>query len=232
MFEYIIELISIVISIKILTKIGNYLKGRKIFENDGWFVKFVWWWVCYLVMYYVWAILANMFGYGNRPNEWEMLILFSSVCGFSSRYYGKVGFGLLLIFTFLVGAGGPNTLLRVITAMLFFFITRYYDYGENIESGSSHIDNTTYKDELDLLNYYLLKAKELSSEALEDLQNNNVDDAVKKWNKSLEHYKKAEKIAKLRKDDELISSINKNIKTIVQNVLNIKIKSISDKIGG
>jgi len=86
--------------------------------------------------------------------------------------------------------------------------------------------------DLDLLNSYLLEAKKLLPAALNDFRNNNLNDAIKKWDKSLEYYKKAEKIAKSMKDEELISSLNNKIKSVVHNILDAKIKLVSDKIEG
>jgi len=86
--------------------------------------------------------------------------------------------------------------------------------------------------DLDLLNSYLLEAKKLLPAALNDFRNNNLNDAIKKWDKSLEYYKKAEKIAKSMEDEELISSLNNKIKSVVHNILDAKIKLVSDKIEG
>ncbi|WP_018153910.1 DUF4013 domain-containing protein [Methanothermococcus thermolithotrophicus] len=119
-----------------------------------------------------------------------------------------------------------------------YFCGKVYLEGINkkpITMGSKVLPTKTVSNnnkDLNLLNSYLLGAKELLPGALDDFRNNNLNDAIKKWNKSLEYYKKAEKIAKSNKDEELISSLNNNIKSVVHNILDAKIKLVSDKIGG
>jgi len=227
MFEYIVEIISIAISIKVLTRIGDYLKNRGLFEDDsmGDLIKFGYWCACFFIMAIIWAIAEAIFGY-KGTSSWESVILLSSINGFSSRYFGKKAFWVLLIFTFLIGSG--EGFLGIIMAMLFFFSTRHYEHIKSMDNESLIAD----KDDLDLLDSYLLKAKEYSSKALEDFQNNNINNAIENWTISLDYYKKAEKIAKSRKDEELVSSIRSNIKPIVQNILNAKIGIISEKLGG
>ena len=234
LFEYIVEIISIAISIKILTKIGNFLKDMGLFSTNNimldWIIKFAWWWIVLFVMLFVWAIFGSIFVH-KTGGDWEFLILFSSINGFSSKYFGKTAFWVLLVFTFLIGVAGVdnNAIGGIIVAMLFFFTTRgFYEGNKDIEN-KSNLKNKSEND-MDLLNTYLLKAKELSSKALNDFQNNNLNDAIERWTESLEYYKKAEKIAKSNKDEELISSIHNNIKLLVHNILDAKIKLISDKI--
>ncbi|UXM84175.1 hypothetical protein [Methanococcus aeolicus] len=232
MFEYIVEIISIWISIKILKLVGDDFKDKGAFESGAIFNKLGYWIICFVVMLIVWAIFTGIFGYTNT-SDLEFLILFSSINGFSSRYFGKTAFWVLLIFTFLRGLGHDNPLLSIIIAMIFFFITRdTYRIDKNIENKPNLKNTLKNKNEMDSLNTYLLGAKELSSKAFNDFQNNNENDAIEKWSKSLEYYKKAEKIAKSNKDKELIQSINNNIKLIVQNILDAKIKLASNKIEG
>ncbi len=239
MFEYIVEIISIAVSIKILERVENYLKNKKLLEIP--IIGLLYLWVCFFVMFIIWAILASIFGYStNNINEdWVYLILFSSVNGFSSRCFGKIGFWILLLFTLLLSTGAKTGGIGAIISMIFFFITRYYDRinisktsSKKYDNKSENTDKLSASNDLDLLDSYLLKAKELSSKALEDFQNNNLNDAINKWNKSLNYYKKAEKIAKSQKDEELVSFIHKNIKSTVKNILNAKISLISDKLRG
>ena len=184
-------------------------------------------------MVFIWRIFDGIFGMDIKGGL-TGIIIFSSINGFSSRYYGKVGYWVLLIFTFIIGIGANSAFWGFIVAMAFFFATRRINGKEDIEkieaSNTENNTSTTTNNDLDLLNTYLLNAKELSSKARNDFQNNKINDSVSKWMESLEYYKKAEKIAKSNKDEELISSINNNIKSLVHNILDAKIKLISDKI--
>jgi len=237
MFEYVIEIISIWISIKILKRIGKDIKEKGLFEDKsiGRVVKFGWWLVVFFTMITIWALFEAIIGMDTKGGL-TAIILFSSINGFSSRYYGKVGYWVMVLFTFIIGIGANSALWGFIVAMTFFFATRRINGKENMgkieASNAENNTSITINDDLDLLNKTLLNAKELSSKALDDFQNNNLNDAIKKWTKSLEYYKKAEKIAKSNKDEELISSINNNIKSLVRNILDAKIKLTSDKIEG
>ena len=237
MLEYIVEIISIWISIKILKRIGDYIKEKGLFEDKsiGGVVKFVYWWVVFFGMLIIWALFEGIFGMDIKGGLTGIIIL-SSINGFSSRYYGKVGYWVLLIFTFIIGIGANSAFWGFIVAMAFFFATRRINGKEDIEkieaSNTENNTSTTTNNDLDLLNTYLLNAKELSSKARNDFQNNKINDSVSKWMESLEYYKKAEKIAKSNKDEELISSINNNIKSLVHNISDAKIKLASDTIQG
>ncbi|UXM84170.1 DUF4013 domain-containing protein [Methanococcus aeolicus] len=162
--------------------------------------------------------------------------------------------GLLFIVIYIIAILLSLTVILIPVAIWLFGILYYYIYvvsgyfygkiylngidKEPVNMGHKNkllptktIKTTSNKD-LNLLNTYLLKARELPPKALNDFQNNNENEAIEKWSKSLEYYKKAEKIAKSNKDEELIQSINNNIKLIVQNILDAKIKSLYDKIEG
>ncbi|ACX72863.1 hypothetical protein Metvu_1005 [Methanocaldococcus vulcanius M7] len=237
MFEYIIEIISIVISIKILEKVEKYVKTKKVLETSpvGWLFKFMYWWIILIGMIIVWEILASIFGYSiNNTGEFGNIMIWASVNGFSSRCFGKIAFWTLLLFTLLL-AWEPMGLSGAIVSMIFFFISRHYDKIITFKiSESSKIltRNDTLYNKSDLLTSYLLEAKELSSKAMNDFQNNNIPNAIEKWKKSLECYKKAEKIAKSNKDNDLELSIRDNIKSIIKNILNAKIDLISNKLRG
>jgi len=78
----------------------------------------------------------------------------------------------------------------------------------------------------------LRKGKKLSSEALELFNNNKLNEAIEKWKEAIKQYGKAKEIAELKEDIEIINSINKNIKALVNNILKVGIKLINDKLEG
>ncbi len=127
MFEYIIEFVSIWLSIKILEHIGDNFKKRNFFKNDSFsdeFVKLlVFWSICLFVMIIVWGIFSGMFNEGVM-DDLGMVILISSVNGYSSKYFGNTIYWILLAVTVLFSMGEPDKILGIVVALIFFYITR------------------------------------------------------------------------------------------------------------
>ncbi|MFU8653764.1 tetratricopeptide repeat protein [Methanotorris formicicus] len=77
----------------------------------------------------------------------------------------------------------------------------------------------------------LSKAKKYSSEALDLFNQNKLKEAINMWKEAIKQYENAGEIAILKEDENIINSINKNIKALVHNILKAEIKLINDKLG-
>lgn len=122
MLEYFTEIIGILISIVILKHFENYLKNSNVLETSilRWVFEFIYWWVCFFVMFLTLAFIWAIFGF-ETLNNLESAILLSSVNGFSSRVFGYIEFWILALLTIYFGItyGGVAGVILSISVFVF-----------------------------------------------------------------------------------------------------------------
>ena len=138
---------------------------------------------------------------GRYFNFWCYFMCYYRLFKYCNIYYGNS-----IFHNYYINSCGHLVIWRII--LLYLCVVSGYFYGkiylkeidkEPVNMGTkdkllpTKVITTTNNKDLNLLNTYLLKARELPPKALNDFQNNNINKAIDKWTKSIEYYKKRKK---------------------------------------